>query len=158
MIKKILLAYDGSAGAKDAAEYAAELAQRYEAEVTVITVGGPLLGAAMADVNIPHMDKESYERVADEALSVLAGKHVRTQRQFRWLDPADQIIQEAREGNYDLIVMGHRSVRSSIRRDSGLLGSVAIKVINYAPCSVLVVRPSANNYITGDDADSQGSS
>jgi nucleotide-binding universal stress UspA family protein len=147
MIKKILLAYDGSEGARLAANYTAELAHRYEkAEVTVLTIGGPLFGAAQADAvsYVPHMTGPEYERVADEGLAILADKGVRCQKQFRWIDPADEILREAREGQYDLIVMSHRSARQSLRRDSGMLGSVAIKVINQAPCSVLIVRPTAS--------------
>jgi nucleotide-binding universal stress UspA family protein len=141
MIKKILLAYDGSAGSKDAAHYAATLAEQIDAEVTVLTVGGPLFGAALVENHAPRMNEQEYERVADEGLAILAQSGVRSQKRFRWVDPADEIINEAREGDYDLIIMGHRSVRNSIRRDQGLLGSVAIKVINHAHCSVLVVRP-----------------
>ncbi|HEX2910884.1 MAG TPA: universal stress protein [Chloroflexia bacterium] len=141
MIRKILLAYDGSPGSQDAAQYAAEVANRFDAEVTVLTVGGPLFGGANTNNNVPHMNEEDYERVADEGLAILAEKQVRGHKLFRWVDPADQILQEAREGGYDLIIMSHRSARSSIRRDQGMLGSVAIKVINHAPCSVMVVRP-----------------
>lgn len=143
MVKKILLAYDGSAGSKDAARHAADLAEVFNAEVTVLTVGGPLFGAAAVEANIPRMNEQEYSRVADEGLAILAEKQVHAQKRFRWVDPADEIINEAREGDYDLIIMGHRSVRNTIRRDQGLLGSVAIKVINHAHCSVLVVRPTS---------------
>lgn len=144
MIKKILLAYDGSAGSQDAARYAAEIATPFGAEVTVLTVGGPLFGAAGVESNMPHMNEVDYERVADAGLAILAEKQVQARKLFRWVDPADQILQEAREGHYDLIIMSHRSARTSIRRDGGMLGSVAIKVINHAPCSVIVVRPPVN--------------
>ncbi len=143
MIKKILLAYDGSPGAQDAARHAAELAKHYDADVTVLTVGGPLFGAAGPENGTLRMTEPDYEKVADEGLAIMAEKQVRSHKLFRWVDPADQILREADEGNYDLIVMSHRSARSSIRRDQGLmLGSVAIKVMNHAPCSVLIVRPS----------------
>lgn len=144
MIKKILLAYDGSEGARLAANYTVELASHYDkAEVTVLTIGGPLFGAAEADATsyIPHMNEQEYQKVADEGLAILANKGVRSHKEFRWVDPADEILREASQGQYDLIVMGHRSARQSLRRDHGMLGSVAIKVINNAPCSVLVVRP-----------------
>jgi nucleotide-binding universal stress UspA family protein len=141
MIKKILLAYDGSSGSKDAAAHAAEIAEHFGAEVTVLTIGGPLFGAAAAETKVPHMTEHEYERVADEGLAFLAQKGIRSHKRYRWVDPADEILREAHEGNYDLIIMGHRSVRNSIRRDQGLLGSVAIKVINHAHCSVMVVRP-----------------
>jgi nucleotide-binding universal stress UspA family protein len=140
MLKKILLAYDGSKGAQAAAKAAAEIAQRFEAEVTLLTIGGPLLSAATLNEQLPHMNQPEYERIAAEGLAILTQRQVRSHKQVVWLDPADQILQEARTGSYDLIVMGHRGAFSSIRGDAGLLGSVAIKVINHAPCSVYIVR------------------
>lgn len=51
--------------------------------------------------------------------------------------PADTILQVAREGKFDLIVMGHRG-RGGFREF--LLGSVTKTVLQKAPCSVLVGR------------------
>ncbi len=53
--------------------------------------------------------------------------------------PADAILQIAEEKNVDFIIMGSRA-KTGI--DRFLLGSVAGKVVAYAPCSVLVVRKS----------------
>ncbi len=145
MIKKILLAYDGSPGSQDAASQAGELARLFDAEITILTVGGPLFGGASPEAGMPHMTEQDYEKVAEQGLAILIEKQARSRKKFRWIDPADEILREAREGSYDLIVMSHRSARSSIRRDAGLLGSVAIKVMNNAPCSVMVVRPPINN-------------
>ena len=52
--------------------------------------------------------------------------------------PADEVTRAARQGGYDLVVMGTHG-RSGIRRL--VLGSVAEAVVRGAPCSVLVVRP-----------------
>ncbi len=91
------------------------------------------------------MSPAEYERIASEGLAVLAENQVQGSKIFRWLDPADEILREASQGNFDLIVMGHRGATSSIQRDQGLLGSVAIKVINHASCSVMIVRQSLNS-------------
>jgi nucleotide-binding universal stress UspA family protein len=141
MVKKILVAYDGSEGSKIAITRAAEVAAKFGAEVTLLTVGGPLMGAGLNAQKAPHMNEQEYERVADEGIALLAQFQVAAQKQFRWVDPADLILQEAESGGYDLIVMGHRGVTNSIRREAGMLGSVAIKVLNRAHCSVLVARP-----------------
>ena len=50
--------------------------------------------------------------------------------------PHQPIIEEAKEKNIDLIVMGTRGV-TGLRKV--FLGSVAQKVIGYAPCPVMVV-------------------
>jgi nucleotide-binding universal stress UspA family protein len=52
-------------------------------------------------------------------------------------DPADVLIQAAHDEGADLVAVGHRG-RSAV--SLLLLGSVARKVVQHAPCSVLVVR------------------
>ncbi len=53
-------------------------------------------------------------------------------------DPADSVIRTAREGGYNLIVVGYRGP-STLEYLVG--GSTAAKVARYAPCSVLIYRP-----------------
>lgn len=50
--------------------------------------------------------------------------------------PHEPIVQEAKERNVDLIVMGTRGI-TGLKRV--LMGSVAQKVIGHAPCPVMVV-------------------
>jgi nucleotide-binding universal stress UspA family protein len=52
-------------------------------------------------------------------------------------DPADTIVQAARESDVDLIVMGTHG-RTGLQHV--LLGSVAEKVVRHAPCPVLTIR------------------
>jgi nucleotide-binding universal stress UspA family protein len=51
--------------------------------------------------------------------------------------PAVKITAYAEMHGVDMIVMGHRG---KTLFDRWLIGSVAKKVISYAPCSVLIVR------------------
>ena len=55
--------------------------------------------------------------------------------------PAKEIIREAQEGSYDLLIMGGRQRRHPLSRF--LLGSTALRVVKYAPCPVLVVKGKA---------------
>jgi nucleotide-binding universal stress UspA family protein len=52
-------------------------------------------------------------------------------------DPAQEIINYAREANIDLIVLG---THGRTGKDRLLMGSVAEKVMRDGPCSVLVVK------------------
>lgn len=52
-------------------------------------------------------------------------------------NPYKVIVKRARENGFDLVVMGHRGLKGLNRF---LLGSVAAKVVPYAPCHVLVLR------------------
>ena len=50
-------------------------------------------------------------------------------------DPAKEILKEAREGGYDLVILGRRELGPIGRL---VLGSVSGKVAKEAPCAVLV--------------------
>jgi len=52
-------------------------------------------------------------------------------------EPFEKIVETAKNGNYDLIVMGNRGF-SKIKRF--FVGSVTQRVISEAPCPVLVIR------------------
>ncbi|KRS15111.1 universal stress protein [Roseovarius indicus] len=52
-------------------------------------------------------------------------------------DPADAILDMAEEAGADMIVLGHRGLG---RLKTMLLGSVALKVTQHAPCTVVSVR------------------
>ena len=61
----------------------------------------------------------------------------RTGRELRTGHPVDTITALAKRTNADLIVMGTHG-RTGIKR--ALIGSVAERVLQHAPCPVLVVR------------------
>jgi len=51
--------------------------------------------------------------------------------------PADEICKKAKDGGYDLLVMGNRGL-GEIK--GYLMGSVSNRVIRHAVCPVLIVR------------------
>jgi nucleotide-binding universal stress UspA family protein len=51
---------------------------------------------------------------------------------------ADEILREALEGNYDLVVIGASGTAGRLRE--WLLGNVTRQVVEHALCSVLVVK------------------
>ena len=51
--------------------------------------------------------------------------------------PSDKIVETAKEGNFDLIVMGHRGLG---RVKEFFLGSVSDRVADEAHCPVLIVK------------------
>jgi nucleotide-binding universal stress UspA family protein len=52
--------------------------------------------------------------------------------------PATEIVREAEDGNYDLVIVGEGSNRHLMRRV--LLGSTVIRVVEHAPCPVIVAK------------------
>jgi nucleotide-binding universal stress UspA family protein len=133
---KILVAYDGSDGAKRALDQAAELAHN-GASVSVVSVAEPLpqFGRA-APMLVPEEDEER-KRELREAKAALAGKGIDASIVERKGDAATMIIGEAEHENAEVIVMGTRGLNTA---QGWLLGSVSSKVVERAPCNVMIVR------------------
>jgi len=133
-MERILLAYDGGDPAKHAADYAAEVAGKFDSKILVLVVG-ELVESGYGS-QVPVMAAEEYERLAAQVEDRLKSAGVAAESRVVWGPPAPKIVAEAQASDCDLIVMGHHG--GGLR--SLLLGSVARQVIDEAQCSVLVVR------------------
>lgn len=140
MFKKILLAYDGSEGANQALILGVELAKLHGAELWALSVQEklPRFSATIDEVQ---EEKEFANRhygglLADAGRQAKeAGVELHTL--LRPGHPAKTIVEVAREGAFDLVIVGHTGVSEVWAR---FLGTTAEKVSRHAPCSVLIVR------------------
>jgi nucleotide-binding universal stress UspA family protein len=138
MIKKILLAYDGSEPAKKALDSAIDLARKYQAELYVLTVAQPPdFGEDVETEAIIENSRIYHQRALTPVRHLVATSGVKAQFEVAVGHPAEQIIYHADRHQVDLIVLGHRG-KSLFRRL--LLGSVSKQVTQYADRAVLVVR------------------
>ena len=137
MQHKILVAYDGTASAERAFETALDLARRGGASLHVIAVAS----AAEVETHVMH-DRLRVECAAylEPLLKRGANAQVEVQVEVSEGIPAWEIASAARRVGADLIVIGHRR-RSLLRRC--METSVAKRVLDRAPCAVLVAAPSA---------------
>ncbi len=146
-MKKILLAVDGSEYTKKVVEKGLALAEGLSAEVTIATVVGeyvfsPRVSLQFTDDNWDrinkHLKKEA-EEIVEEAAKPFRDKglHVITKAVIGHQAPADAICKLAREGEFDLIVLGSRGLRGIKEM---FLGSVSNKVVHMGCTSVLVVK------------------
>jgi nucleotide-binding universal stress UspA family protein len=135
---KILVALDNSDQAFKALGKAVGMARLENAELTLMTVYPDFPedegGLSRVSSSLVKMSEETIARGKTEAEK--AGIAVSTVIEGGF-SAAENIIQHASKNNIDLIVLGHKS-KSGLERL--LVGSVAGKVVTYAPCSVLVVR------------------
>ena len=135
---KILVALDDSEFAQKALEAAFRLAKSEPSILYLLSVV-PQLGA------IDEMSPRITEKLKTEADRVLKAAAKRAQQEDihsetrleQGVSPADNIIGLAQEHAVDLIVVGHRG-RSNLEKF--LLGSVALRTVSHAPCSVMVVK------------------
>lgn len=145
--QKILVPTDFSAHAQQAALVAADLAQRYDAALTLLHVQAAEL------FDVPEGYVLSMPAQLDQLMAVLAERLAGFQQTMRAQGVqrvetrllrgpiAGEIVAQAKE--FDLIVMGTHG-RTGLQHL--LMGSVAERVVRLAHCAVLVVRaPEAAN-------------
>jgi nucleotide-binding universal stress UspA family protein len=121
----VLVATDRSETAERAVRFAAEMAQRYEADLLVLRV---LIGESGSRAEIAvelagHVETLPGER---KRSAVVSGD-----------DPAEAIVDAARREKADVLVVG--SVGMSGRREF-LLRNVPNRVSHNAPCTVVIVQ------------------
>ena len=137
MFERILVAVDGSPRSEKTIQIAVDLAQRYEATVTVVHVReyeryegddidlGPPIPAEKLVQQVLDRFREGGVEANGEIRRVSSG------------DTPEKIVEVAKTSQADLIVMGSRGMTEW---RSLLLGGVANKVVHHAACPVLLVR------------------
>ena len=139
MIKKLLLAYDGSDSAKLAYDFAVDLVRRYQCEFHVVAVSRPPdFGTEVETEALMERSMNHFKQVLRELKANLP-PDMPSPSTFETLvgHPAEQIVLYAERLGIDHIVVGHRG-RTLFER--WLIGSIARQVIAYAHCAVTVVR------------------
>ena len=137
-MKNILMAYDTSEQAKKAFDFAADMAKKYGAQLTVLSVVRPPEPAESVETGAM-LEEASHIYSADFAKLKKKVEPFKDKVKFEVAigHPAEKIIQRANELQADAIVMGHRG-KTLVER--WLLGSVSRRVTSYAHCTVIVVR------------------
>jgi nucleotide-binding universal stress UspA family protein len=137
-LNKIVVAYDASEQAGRAFEFGLEMAEKFDAELIVISVVRlPEPPEVVETEAILENAQSYYEQHFKELRQRIPVEKVRSRFLVRIGHPAEQIVHLAQEEKAGAIVMGHRG-RTLIER--WMVGSVAKRVLSYAPCTVCVVR------------------
>ncbi|GAB4261375.1 MAG: universal stress protein [Thermoleophilia bacterium] len=140
MLERILVAYDCSESGTKTFTFGVELAQKYGAELHVISVARLPEPPDMVETErIVEEATEHFQSCFKELEQLAAGWGVQPQFAIRVGHPAEQIIHRAAELSADAIVIGHRGHSLSFV-ERWLVGSVAKRVLTYAHCTVIVVR------------------
>jgi len=135
--KKIVLATDGSKHSAKAMERAISFAKSYGGELRVISVVDvPTEFYAEAPQAVENLVRKAQGYVADVKKQAEAAG-VKSESFVGEAEAHEAITHLAKEQNADMIIIGSYG-RTGLRRL--LMGSVAEKVIGYAPCPVLVVK------------------
>jgi nucleotide-binding universal stress UspA family protein len=135
-LRRILVGTDGSPRAEEAARQAVRLASALGASLELLFV---------VDTTRPHRQEVEAEGEAALARVVRLAADAGVQAPSRLVagDPAEALVEEAREHGADLLAVGP---------DAGILGGairvgqVAARVLREAPCSVLLAREASRAF------------
>lgn len=122
MYAKILVGTDGSKTAAKAVDRAVDVARASGATLTIFTAASHSRGE-------PVVAAEAH-RHADAGVTI--------DTQVADGEPVGALIEAARAGGYDLLVIGNRGMTGVTRFLR--LGSVPNKVSHHLPCSLLIVK------------------
>ena len=152
MIQRILVPVDGSESADKALDFAIDLAERYSASILLLSVVPSMVIPLILEpspgvMTIPPEAMLSYEKEVESRYERVLSKaqkktrkskaHLEVQKKLVKGQPADMIVETAREGNFDLIIIGSHGL-SGIKEF--FLGSVSNRVAHQASCPVLIVK------------------
>jgi len=146
MIRKLVVAVDGSEHSQKALEFAAELAVKFGAGLHIVHVPQSVgedrvmfLGGASVTVHATPRELEGagHDLIeAAENIARLQGVSKLTS-ELPSGDPAEQVVRSAERFGADLLVLGSRGLGDF----RGLLpGSVSYRVNQIAPCTCITVR------------------
>lgn len=136
---KILVPIDGSEHSRHALQYALGLAQCQGAQVVLLHSYGriPMLIGGEAREELTKELREESGKLFEPFVATMREAGMEPELVIREGRPENVIVEEARKGGYNLIVMGSRGLSDM---EGVLLGSVAHRVLAAAHCPVLVTR------------------
>lgn len=123
---RCLMATGGSPHSEAALLFGAQIAARGEKPPTILTVIKS------------EQDRRRGDAILASARGLLATMISETRCLIRVGRTGEEIVAEASEGNYDLIIVGEREKHRLATRL--FLGSTAVYVVEHAPCPVIVAK------------------
>lgn len=142
MYKKILLAYDGTAEGRRALLTSDEFASFTHAELHLLAVASMPSTMFLTEGFVPEelieSEKTRMQGVLDEGIArVKERRGLTVQGHLAVGEPVEEIGRVATDLAADLIVVGHKQQASLAKR--WWAGSVSKSILDFAPCSVLIV-------------------
>jgi nucleotide-binding universal stress UspA family protein/predicted transcriptional regulator len=145
MFKRILVAYDGSDSAKAALRTGIDLAKSLDIELSSISVEEhlPRYAGSIEEVKgAKEQIDEHFRALTKEARDMAALEGVELDAAVRQGHEVKEILGFARDGGFDLLVLGAHGHSRVFER---VIGSTSLTVARLTPCSVLIVRAGAGH-------------
>ena len=139
MFERILVPLDGSEPSLHALEKAIQIAKKFDGKLMLIHMYSiTVFKITPSQVNAYVLElRKSGEKILAEGRKIAYSQGVPFETQLKEGHIVEGIVKAARDGNFDLIVMGARGL-SKLKEI--LLGSVSHGVTLHAPCPVLIIK------------------
>jgi nucleotide-binding universal stress UspA family protein len=146
MVKKILVALDGSKASDSALRFALDLADELSANVELLTVVPPVFLPSYS-MSVLKSDAISecaknleigFRAILSKAQEEVKRSHPKTNVSTRLEkgEPSEKIVEVANQGGFELIIIGSRGLGGRV----STLGSVSSRVVDKSSCPVLIVK------------------
>lgn len=138
----IVVGIDGSEASQHAAKTAVEMARAADATVHLVTVVRPpegwwgIVGSPPTPAALTEALEEAQRDILDKMVAELDLEGVRHETVEDMGDPGRVLVAYCEEQDADVLVVGRRGAGFIERL---VIGSVANRVVNDAPCPVLVI-------------------
>jgi universal stress protein A len=145
MFQRIRCATDFFDTAEAAWEAACELARTHRGELVLVHVFTelpiyPEVGAAPTVIEVWEESRRWVSGELDRRVADAEARGLRARAMLKTGSAAEGVVEAATETRADLVVVATHG-RTGLER--ALLGSVAERIVRYAPCAVLTVKPTA---------------
>jgi nucleotide-binding universal stress UspA family protein len=140
MYERILVAYDGSDGARAALNHGIALAGALGAELACVLVEEhlPHYAASISEVKAAKEEiDEHFRTLAKQARDSAALAGVELETIIRQGHEVETIVTTAKDGAFDLLVVGYHGHSKIFGR---IMGSTAQSIVRLAPCPVLLAK------------------
>ncbi len=149
LISNVLVAVDGSENSDRVLDFGLDLAEKYGAAVRVLNViESPAMGAIPLEPTTVSGDSmvifaNDLRKIHEEILNIAVvhaktvKPHVAISWKLREGDPSLEIVAEAKEEGFNVVVIGHRG-QSRVKEI--FLGNISERVAHFATCPVVIVK------------------
>lgn len=156
MFSKILVGLDNSDDARRAVKKAMKLQKKFDSKVvifhslqhrildrlqplTVPMVNGPSVAPiAVSAADVRRLNEKKGRKLLEDVKKEFELELLPVEtRLITDVDPEDYIERTVQDEGFDLVIIGCKGEHSKVKR---IFGTVAEKVLNRAPCDVMVVR------------------
>ena len=139
MYRKLLIANDGSEGARKALAAAIQLAKRFRAQLHMLSVEEVPRFPTTLDEIVEEQEEAGrlFDKVIAQAVAQGKQAGVGIQAHVAAGHAVPTIVEFIERGGFDLLVIGYMGHSALYNR---LIGSTTDRLVELAPCQVLVVK------------------